>query len=273
MEKDKMLKIYNKEHIENGLSYKKIQEKYNIERGTWTYYAQKYNLKYDGRKYRCNDEYFDVIDSSDKAYILGFLYADGYISNDGRIGMLLNEKDIEVMTFILNKLCPAKTIKNYNNQSIKRDPQIKFRITSEVLYNRLLELGFCIDKTNTDSNILNNILKDFKKDFIRGYLDGDGNIRCQHLNNESYSIAVSICNGSIQILKDIEKYFSNLNIRFAKIKTYSNKSEYYTLSYYRKTEVSKICEHIYDNDGFALERKKHNALKIIKICSNTEVTI
>jgi hypothetical protein len=27
MEKDKMLKIYNKEHIENGLSYKKIQEK------------------------------------------------------------------------------------------------------------------------------------------------------------------------------------------------------------------------------------------------------
>ena len=34
------------------------------------------------RKYYFNNEYFDRIDTEEKAYWLGFLYADGYISSN-----------------------------------------------------------------------------------------------------------------------------------------------------------------------------------------------
>ena len=51
--------IYQKEHLENGLTYSQIREKYNIPRGTWDYWVrQKLNLRSDKRKYRANDTFF-----------------------------------------------------------------------------------------------------------------------------------------------------------------------------------------------------------------------
>ena len=35
------------------------------------------------KKYFYDDNYFEKIDSEDKAYYLGFLYADGYVNNVG----------------------------------------------------------------------------------------------------------------------------------------------------------------------------------------------
>lgn len=34
------------------------------------------------KKYELNENYFNVIDSHEKAYILGFIYADGYNRED-----------------------------------------------------------------------------------------------------------------------------------------------------------------------------------------------
>jgi transposase len=51
--------IYQKEHLENGLTYSQIREKYNIPRGTWDYWVrQKLNLRSDKRKHRANDTFF-----------------------------------------------------------------------------------------------------------------------------------------------------------------------------------------------------------------------
>ena len=53
--------------------------------------------KADTRTYRANDDFFDVIDSEIKAYLLGFLYADGYLASDGRIGIRLQIDDEEII--------------------------------------------------------------------------------------------------------------------------------------------------------------------------------
>lgn len=39
--------------------------------------------KINSRKYTINENYFKNIDTEEKAYWLGFIYADGYISNVG----------------------------------------------------------------------------------------------------------------------------------------------------------------------------------------------
>ena len=269
--KDEIKEIYNLEHLQNGLSYKKIQLKYNIPRGTWYYYIQKYNLKYDGRKYRCNDGYFDNIDTYNKAYILGFLYGDGCITNDGRVSILLNIKDIEILELIKREICPNTPLVISNYQNIKRDKQIKLRFKSLRIYNKLKELGFHLNKTKQDSDIFKYIPEKFKLDFIRGYLDADGNVRCQ-LRGKYWTFGVNFCNGNIEILKDIKDYFSYfLNITNTEIKTYKNKSEYYVLAYYKKEDVFNICNVIYNNNLFALQRKKKLALKVVELFNNTEV--
>lgn len=81
------LEIYQREHVENGLSYSEIREKYNIPRDTWDYYIRKtLGNSCDLRRKRATDDFFDIIDfdiidSEIKSYLLGFLYGDGYISN------------------------------------------------------------------------------------------------------------------------------------------------------------------------------------------------
>ena len=50
--------IYQKEHIENELTYSQIREKYNIPRGTWDYLVRKkFRLRNDHRKYIANDTF------------------------------------------------------------------------------------------------------------------------------------------------------------------------------------------------------------------------
>lgn len=261
------LKIYEEEHIKNGLSYAQIREKYNISRGTWDYNIR-YKLKksVDLRKYRCNDTFFDIIDTEIKAYLLGFLYADGYISADGRIGILLNIKDKEIVELIQKYIAPNSPIQYLNYQNIKRNAQVKIRFKSKRLYSRLKEYGFTVDKTHTNCSILNKVPEPFKKDFIRGYTDGDGSIRYTKASYGNwYKTGIVFCNGVPKILEEIQEYFNKCN---GKLKHYKN---YYTLNYEKKLDAAFISKHLYENSTFYLKRKYDSAMNIIKYCNNTEL--
>lgn len=272
MEKTYFLKIYEEEHIKNGFSYSEIRNKYNIPRGTWDYYIrQKLGKNADQRKYRAVDNFFDIIDSEIKAYLLGFLYADGYISKDGRIGILLNVKDKEVIDLIHKFIAPNSPIQHLNYQNVKRDPQVKIRFKSKQIYKRLQEFGFTTDKTHTDCSILEKIPEDFKRHFIRGYLDGDGSIKYdehiskQNPNKKWVSLGLVFCNGVPEILYEIQRYFKDIK---GKIKKHSS---WYTLEYYTKESTNKIYKELYLNCTYYLKRKYEKAINSINYCNNTEL--
>lgn len=259
------LEIYETEHVKNGLTYSQIREKYNITRGCWDYYVRyKLGKSSDRRKYRCNDSFFNVIDSEIKAYLLGFLYADGYISKDGRIGILLNSKDIEILELIQKFIAPNSKIQHINYQDIKRDPQVKIRFKSKEIYNKLQEFGFTTDKTHHHCHILELIPNEYKKDFIRGYTDGDGSVRFDAYKNY-FKMGITWCNGVPEILEDIKSYFDTCS---GNLHNYGN---YYTLSYEKKSDIKFICEHLYSNCTYYLTRKYQNAINSISYCNNTEL--
>lgn len=262
------IKIYEEEHLKNGLSYGEIKKKYNINRGSWYYYVRKLGgLKCDQRKYRCNDDFFDVIDLEIKAYLLGFLYADGYIAADGRIGILLAEDDKEIVELIHKYIAPNSVIQHLNYQNLKRKPQVKIRFKSEKLYNRLVEFGFTTDKTHHDVRILEKIPEPFKKDFIRGYTDGDGNVRCSKVKGQRWrKLSVGWCNGVPAILQELQEYFKGHEGQLKQHKSW------YTLVYEKKRDIEPIVKHLYTNCEFYLTRKYRNAINIIDYCNNTELT-
>lgn len=259
------LKIYEEEHIKNGLSYSQIREKYNIPRGTWDYYVrQKLGKNADQRKFRCNDNFFDVIDSEIKAYLLGVLYADGYISSDGRIGILLNIKDEELVKLIQQFIAPNSKIKYTNYQNFKRDSQVKLRFKSKRLYKRLQDFGFTTDKTHTHCNILDKIPQEYKRHFIRGYTDGDGSVRFDN-QGTWYKVGICWCNGVPEILNEIQSYFNKCNGYL------HNRDTYYTLSYEKQSDIKLICKELYEDCTYYLKRKYSNAISSINYCNNTEL--
>ena len=97
-----MSKQWNKEEIKflkdnyKDMSYKEIAIKLNRTENAIKVKTNKLGLIKS--KYIYNKDYFKVIDSEEKAYWLGFIYADGYVcANDtgSELGIELQVGDIE----------------------------------------------------------------------------------------------------------------------------------------------------------------------------------
>lgn len=128
---------------------------------------------------RFNYEIFNQIDTEEKAYWLGFIFADGYISETGFIFEIsLQAKDVgHLHKFNRFMGCTENNVKYHPKITEKKVyDSYRWTIRNENLWNNLNELG-CIPNKSLklkfpDLSIFQDIL--LIKHFIRGYWDGDG---------------------------------------------------------------------------------------------------
>jgi len=120
-----------------------------------------------------NTNIFENIDTEEKAYWLGFLYADGSIDKKRRtLSITQMSKSID----ILEKFCefldiPTKLIKRRKGRSAER----YLRVSSVVLCKDLIKHGVIPNKTY--EGVLPEVSQELMKDFVRGLWDGDGAIK------------------------------------------------------------------------------------------------
>ena len=103
-------------------------------------------------KHNLNKEYFKNIDTEEKAYWLGFIYADGYIIKSEKnyeLGIELNYKDVEHLnkfnSIFNNYYKVTKRIKSYNSVDIlngheptnKKSEMCLIRVYSKSIYEGL----------------------------------------------------------------------------------------------------------------------------------------
>jgi hypothetical protein len=69
-----------------GLSYNLLSKKYGISTWKVSNVLKTNNIKSRVRKYNCNEDFFEKIDSNIKAYWLGLLFADGYVRKRKQFG-------------------------------------------------------------------------------------------------------------------------------------------------------------------------------------------
>lgn len=131
------------------------------------------------RKYTLNEKYFDVIDNQDKAYILGFLYADGSNSLEKcTISLSLQCYDKEILEKINTAVGSNRPLDFINNSKDRSDgytyeDMYGLKWFSSHMCHSLDNIGMCPNK----SLILkfpDCIQCDLLSHFIRGYFDGDG---------------------------------------------------------------------------------------------------
>lgn len=129
--------------------------------------------------------YFDKIDSTDKAYILGFIAADGAIvfnkkSNYPSLTITIKYTDHSLINYIKNQINPSSNLLEIKRPSsydkTKEIHHIRFSYGNRHLVESLMRLGIYPNKSLTMKNIIENVPEIFRNAFIIGYLDGDGNI-------------------------------------------------------------------------------------------------
>jgi intein-encoded DNA endonuclease-like protein len=246
----KVVELYN-----SGLSTRAIEKHVPIKKTRITSILNNHNVKmktvgnpYRLRTYAFDENYFDNIDNQEKAYWLGFIAADGHVSDDGLvIGLCIKDVDH------LNKFKLAIGANN-SIKYIKDKTQCRVSLYSYVLRDSLRKWGFYKDKSY--SLQFPNVPNEYASHFIRGIFDGDGCLSVgkntyKHGKNPSYSL--SFC-GTANVVESIKhRLMIHCNASDAKLQI--NINGFATVSWGGNRNVERLLDWIYKDAAIYLDRK------------------
>jgi hypothetical protein len=192
------------------------------------------------RKYKFDYNYFDNIDTENKAYWLGFIVADGNISKE--------ENDISVVSKDEGHLYKLKNDLRAKNPVyyIKRDNTYYLRFCSKHTKDSLIKIGVLPNKSLIVTTP--HIDKELERDFWRGVVDGDGWIS-YYKNQDIYCIG--LC-GSFDIVSNFICFVTS-KLGLIKKKP-SSKNNIYEVKY-TGSRAKSISDLLYNGAGVYLERK------------------
>ncbi len=263
-------------------SIAKISEKYGINKKTLTKYLKLRNIEIinTGSKTEFNRDFFSTIDTEEKAYWLGFLYADGFISASGNtVGLSISLKDIDHLKKYNNALNYTKGLniteshqfnsKDNRNKNGDIIYMVSTVIKDDKLWKDLYNKGCVPNKSLIlkfpDEEIFAN--KSLIYDFIRGYVDGDGSLGVYPHSKSNPKLEESLLIvGTEPFLEGVQKYLGN---GYLMQKSNCNKLTY-RLGY-STAKAHKAADLLYKNASIYLDRKysiytnKFAALKSGKI--------
>lgn len=243
----------------SGLSIKKLENIYNVSDSVIRRILKICNIRirdnsHKGRKYSINEYYFDNIDIPNKAYILGLIYADGCnYRKQNRVKIELQEKDKDILTKINNEINSDKPLSFINLNDKNKNWQNTYRldITNKHISEQLDNLGVMPNK----SLILEFPTKEqvpecFLRHFIRGYFDGDGHIEWSKTKFISIASTFKFCQEINNIL------INKLEIKNSSIyNTYNKNSNTKVLHIFKKENIKKFLDYIYENAELYIQRK------------------
>ena len=224
-----------------------------------------------------DDTVFDSIDTEEKAYWLGFLYADGYISADPLEGKARYHLELQLSMKDKDHLQKFADFINYKKElkpkqtSCKTGEYLSVRlmVASKHLWESLNSLGCTPRKSLTLQFPDKSIFKDESliKHFIRGYWDGDGFLGIYNSKSENYKYTnnKATCGvmGTENFLTGIRNFLKfPKNIKTANTEKHPCKA--YTLSYVCK-EALAVSYILYNNSTVYMERKYNKYLEFCRL--------
>ena len=248
--------------INSGTSLRKLEEETGFNRKILSREIKKYLNKetnFSNRKYELNENYFENIDSSEKAYWLGFIAADGCIYQTGSgsnvLSFNLNVKDKNHLEKFLQAIESTAIIKTIKGTGFGIGTDIaSLQINSNKMVKDLNNLGvvqkksLVLDKPNID--------KKFYNDWIRGYFDGDGSITVELPNGNSQINFL----GTKEVLTFIQETLRPEKINKLQLNDLNKNS--FSLTYGGKQLILQLLNKFYKNLIVYLDRKYEKVLKV-----------
>lgn len=246
----------------SGYSPRKIAPLYNVEYKTIYRMLKKENHYINRsknaftRKYDCDNQYFDNIDTEHKAYWLGLIAADGYVATNKRhlLSLTLHQDDSKILSLFLKDLkSDYPIIYNKRDKCCKVDINSKQIVTNLSIYNIIPRKTFKFRFPNKlDDKLYNH--------FIRGYFDGDGCVYISKTKQIEYTITSNTY--FLEQLQDILIKQCNLNkTTFKKYKRTNIK----TMVYCGNKQSKRIYDYMYRNATIYFTRKKDKFKSIFNV--------
>lgn len=215
-------------------------------------------LKCNKKKHISN--YFRTIDSEIKAYILGYLVADGSIEESTRkdrpsklvrLRFGCVTEDDEILKLIQREIAPNNKLRYYQPNEQNHKQTTILQICDKELINDLRTL-YNIQPRKTYKNDFNfpNIPKKYERDFIRGFIDGDGSIGRHHFSMicNSERFAIQIRDKFLEKIPELKSYIYKENRKY---------TDYWSLHFSMNLKVAgKLYNYLYSGASVFLKRKE-----------------
>ena len=249
----------NKEKLINeyvsGKTLDEIAKIYHVSPSTVSSLLDEYNIKKrpSGKTlYTLNEHYFDLIDTQEKAYIIGLLAADGCVCRN-TITLALQESDKHILEEINCLLGSNRKLRLLKPEIGKN--MFYLTITNKYMASKLKELGIIENKSLKLSfpECIDNILLPH---FLRGLLDGDG-----HIGKTRYDVCYT---GTKMLLFEIiERLNKIFDFHFYIREEHCHNGITYSMELYRQKECIDFLNYIYQDATIFLKRKYDIYLKYV----------
>lgn len=258
-------------YITQKLSAAKIALIYQVKPAQVYYLLEKYNiprrsLTEMNTKFSVNDEYFKMIDSAEKAYWLGFLYADGYVTKRHQVGLALSEIDIAHIEKFRMAIQSTHPVRTYASSGYSQNRYAKLIFSSEEMTKNLQDLG-CVQQKTLVLTFPSNkqVPREFLRDFVRGYFDGDGSITS---GGKGHPLRLKFC-GTKEFLQGLRLYINEILypeiLHTSLEKRHKDEKNNYSLTVSPPRNAMRVLDELYKNSTVYLDRKYNlymkNALK------------
>lgn len=259
---------------ENGESGTSIAKRY----GVWpnTIYGlmrrrdiKRRNLSESHRKYKIDETFFDDIDTEEKAYILGLLYADG--SNNekkGQVYIMLAETDVDILRKIQKIVQPQRPL-HYSKRkgdNPKHQNRYMWCINNQHISKKLAEYG-CIQNKTFKLTFPDWLDKSLYNHFVRGYFDGDGHVGI-YKDGYSWRAQISFV-GTEAFCKNLINIFKTLDININKLyNRYPERdNNIRTIQFGGNRQVERFLNWLYKDSTLYMNRKfnKYSELLVINM--------
>lgn len=206
-------------------------------------------------KYEFNEDYFEKIDTEDKAYFLGFIIADGCIRDTETtkyMKLKLKFDDYVILEKMIEYTNYLGGVYYHKNKKY-----CELTLSGSKIINDLNKLGVVQNKTMFVK--YPKISEELERHFMRGLFDGDGCISIHKKREGSRDTTdrgqVNICSGSRDF---IEKYVERLNeiCGITKNKIRCPKGTYNVIDWGSFNDIEKFYDLFYKDASVYLERKK-----------------
>lgn len=276
VDKETVLKWHELYMSKENMNMLQASEQLNVNYNTLRRNFKKYNLvikrnQSNSKKYFFNQHYFDTIDDEHKAYWLGFLLTDGYISrarkhSSQKVGISIHSKDKEILEVLNKDLESNVRICEYvsNNSYTSYSPYARVSYAGDYMADKLKEYGMSSDKTYHLE--VPRIRDDLIRHMIRGMFDGDGSAYLSKTNKHinEYNITSFQFTGLRNVLEFImEELLKNKVILKRHVISQSTHSRITCdFKVTNKYSSSKFYHYLYDDATIYLKRKKDKFINI-----------
>jgi hypothetical protein len=209
-------------------------------------------------KYTFDENYFETIDTEEKAYWLGFIYADGnvFIKNGYRLTIGLQVQDYTHLLKFIKAIQSNHQLYFYTGPT--NNILVRLVINSKKLCEDLIKLKCTPCKSltlkfPTEEQVPISLMRHF----IRGYFDGDGCLYTNIKHKTNLSLV-----GNFQFLTQYNDFlYRNLNIPHRKIDKHTDNC--YQVAHHATNTVLLLANYLYKDATIYLDRKFDKYLWII----------